>query len=201
MKYLYDKERLFMKLHYQGKFNGDPTTLINQRQVAGATKFKEPNLIMFSLLSNTISIFILVALAIIANIHAGKNSFNVTGMILAFISLFPHEVVHALCFKGDVYLYTALSKGLLFVVGSEDMNKGKFIFMCLLPNIAFGLIPFIIFLINPVLTVFGTLGVFAIAFGAGDYMNAINALIQMPRNAVTYMYQQNSYWYIPKSDE
>lgn len=42
-----------------------------------------------------------------------------------------------------------LSQGLVFVVGTEDMSKFRFIWMCLCPNIFLGLIPYIIFLIFP----------------------------------------------------
>lgn len=49
--------------------------------------------------------------------------------------IFPHELLHALCFKKDVYLYTNLKQGMLFVIGTETMSKGRFIFMSMLPNI------------------------------------------------------------------
>ncbi|MCI8497238.1 MAG: DUF3267 domain-containing protein, partial [Clostridiales bacterium] len=34
--------------------------------------------------------------------------------------------------------------------------------------------------------------------GAGDYYNVFNALTQMPKGARTYLYQFNSFWYMPE---
>ena len=33
----------------------------------------------------------------------------------------------------------------LFAVGPEDMSKGRFIFMSLLPNVVFGIIPYLVY--------------------------------------------------------
>ena len=87
---------------------------------------------------------------------------------------------------------------MLFVVGPEDMTKARFVFMSLLPNLVFGIIPFLIFLIFPQFGFLGTLGAFATGMGAGDYYNVYNALTQMPKGARTYLYQFNSYWYEPE---
>ena len=46
---------------------------------------------------------------------------------------------------------------------------------------------------------FALWGVIAIAMGAGDYYNVFNALTQMPKGARTYLYQMNSYWYMPEN--
>lgn len=42
------------------------------------------------------------------------------------------------------------------------------------------------------------LGMLSVSARAGDYYNAFNALTQMPKGTRTYLYQFNSYWYIPK---
>ena len=117
---------------------------------------------------------------------------------LYLLSLVPHEFLHGLCFRGDVYMYQNLKHGMLFVVGPERMSKGRFIFMSLLPNIVFGFIPFALFLIDPKLRILGTFGLISIASGAGDYINVYNALTQMPRGAWTYLYGFHSYWYLPE---
>ena len=67
----------------------------------------------------------------------------------------------------------------------------------LLPNIVFGVIPFIIGMVYPRWLFLAMLGVCAIGMGAGDYYNVYNALTQMPKGARTYLYQFNSYWYMP----
>lgn len=67
----------------------------------------------------------------------------------------------------------------------------------LLPNIVFGFIPFIIGMVYPRWLFLAMLGVCATGMGAGDYYNVYNALTQMPKGARTYLYQFNSYWYMP----
>ncbi|MCD8094644.1 MAG: hypothetical protein LUE12_00705 [Ruminococcus sp.] len=57
------------------------------------------------------------------------------------------------------------------------MNLAAIVFMCFLPNIVFGFIPFSAFLINPDLTFLGTIVFVSIAMGMGDYYNAFNALM------------------------
>ena len=120
------------------------------------------------------------------------------GAMLPLLTMFPHELIHALCFKEDVYLYTNFKQGLLFVVGCETMSKHRFIFMSLLPNIVFGFLPYMISFLGIQYLTLAVLGVIAIGMGAGDYYNVFNALIQMPKGARTYLYQMNSYWYIPE---
>jgi hypothetical protein len=85
---------------------------------------------------------------------------------------------------------------MLFVVGPEDMSKGRFIFMSLLPSIVFGLIPYIAgFTMHNVFL--ATLGAMSLGMGAGDYINVWNALWQMPKGALTYLYGFHSFWYRP----
>ena len=87
---------------------------------------------------------------------------------------------------------------MLFVIGTEDFSKFRFCFMSMLPNLVFGFIPLIIFMINPSLTFLGDLGVFAISCGVGDYLNVINALRQVPKGAKIYNSGMHSYWYKPE---
>ena len=88
---------------------------------------------------------------------------------------------------------------MLFVVGPGTFSKWGFVFMSLLPNIVFGLIPFAIFLIDPSQTVLGTMGAFCLSYGAGDYYNVFNAITQMPEGSRTYLHGSRSYWYMPKN--
>ena len=87
--------------------------------------------------------------------------------------------------------------GMLFVCGPEDFSRGRFVFMSLLPNLAFGFLPYAVGLIFPSLGWLGLFGAFCIGAGAGDYYNVFNALTQMPRGARAYMYGLNTYWYMP----
>lgn len=108
----------------------------------------------------------------------------------------PHELLHAICYKKDVYMYNNLAHGLMFVVGTEDMSKGRFIFMCLCPNLILGIIPYILFLIFPQFVGLGLFGIICIGMGFGDYLNIYNAIKQMPKNSKTYLCGMHSYWYL-----
>lgn len=192
-----------MKLIYKGEFSGNVEDIPHGEHKPGAVMFKEPTDIKkFSLIMNIVAFALTIILIVILGIRAGSGLAEkwyalLIGCGLSMLSLFPHELLHAICFKGTVYLYTNFKQGMLFVTGPEDMSKARFVFMSMLPNLVFGFIPFIIFLIFPKLIILGSLGAIAIGMGAGDYMNVFNAVTQMPKSARTYVYSFNSYWYMP----
>ena len=190
-----------MKLHYKGKYNLDPESLPHGEHQPGAVQFKEANdSKQMSIIMNVIAFIIIIPLFVILYLRCGKAIVEhmMVGALLSLLCLFPHEILHAICFKEDVYLYTNLKQGMLFVIGPELMSKGRFIFMSLLPNLVFGFIPFIVALCVPSLALLGVLGVINIVSGSGDYYNVFNALTQMPKGARTYLYQFHSYWYMPE---
>lgn len=193
-----------MKLHYRGKYNLDPTTLPTYKHQPNAVKFKEVDSTKeLADIANGIAIALMILLSIPVYLKYKGSLFDyfdemMVGAMLPLLTMFPHELLHALCFKEDVYLYTDFKQGLLFVVGCETMSKQRFIFMSLLPNIVFGFIPYMISFLGIQYLTLAVLGVIAIGMGAGDYYNVFNALIQMPKGARTYLYQMNSYWYIPE---
>lgn len=193
-----------MKLHYRGKYNLDPTTLPTCKHQPNAVKFKEVDSTKeLADIANGIAIALMILLSIPVYLKYKGSLFDyfdemMVGAMLPLLTMFPHELIHALCFKEDVYLYTNFKQGLLFVVGCETMSKQRFIYMSLLPNIVFGFIPYMISFLGIQYLTLAVLGVIAIGMGAGDYYNVFNALIQMPKGARTYLYQMNSYWYIPE---
>lgn len=197
-----------MKLHYMGKYNLDPDSLPHGEHMEGYVPFREakdPKTL--SIIANSISFGITIVLMVTGVLrvitYGVELNFSVWiqlffGSVISLALLFPHELLHAICFKGDVYLYTNWSQGMLFVIGPETMSKGRFIFMSLLPNIVFGFIPYIIGMIFPNLVLLTFMGAICTGSGAGDYYNVFNAMTQMPRGARTYLYKFNSYWYMPK---
>lgn len=193
-----------MKLHYRGKYNLDPATLPTCKHQPNAVKFKEVDSTKeLAVIANGIAIALMILLSIPVYLKYKGLLFDyfdemMVGVMLSLLTMFPHELIHALCFKEDVYLYTNFKQGLLFVVGCETMSKQRFIFMSLLPNIVFGFLPYMISFLGIQYLTLAVLGVIAIGMGAGDYYNVFNALIQMPKGARTYLYQMNSYWYIPE---
>lgn len=188
-----------MKLHYMGKYNMNPDDLPHDEHEEGAVKFREPeDPKTLGLIGNGLAIGIFVIIYGIMYIRDSSMTLNAWGALIAVASLVPHEILHALCFKGDVYMYTNLRHGMLFVTSTERISKGHFIFMSMLPNLVFGFAPFIIYLIFPKCTILGTMGLIGIASGAGDYINVFNAITQMPKGAYTYLHKFGSYWYMPR---
>ena len=189
-----------MKLHYKGKYDKNPESIPAKPHKPNCVKFKEPeDSKKLGRLVNLIAIPILLIFYIPVLMYDIKNIefHSILGGVFWLLGLFPHEILHTLCFKEDVYLYTNFRHGMLFVAGPEDMSKSRFIFMSLLPNIVLGFIPYVIFIIHPAWTALGAFAAFNISSGAGDYLNVFNAITQMPKGARTYLHQFNSYWYLP----
>ena len=190
-----------MKLHYMGKYDLNPDSIPCKPHKPNYVKFKEPETSEKLSLTVTLIVIPLLVIFCIPLFLQEKDPFTdiAIATILVLLFGFPHEIMHAICFKEDVYLFTNLRQGMLFVVGPEDMSKGRFIFMSLLPNIVLGFIPYLIFIFNPEWTTLGVFGALNITSGSGDYLNVFNAITQMPKGARTYLHKFNSYWYIPEN--
>ena len=191
-----------MRLHYAGKYSGNPDDLPHREHEPGAVPFKEVSDVKkLGKLIAMRSVIIIIVLVIAAWIRAGDVIFPYSAIFLYFLTVVPHEILHALCFKEDVYLYHNLSNGMLFVTGPETMSKTRFLVKCLLPSVILGFIPYIIFLIYPKYHMLGILGALGIASAAGDFYNAGNALRQIPKGGRAYAYKENTFWYIPGKEQ
>lgn len=191
---------ILMKLIYKGKFDGNIDALPKKEHEENAVKFKEiDSMKKLALVANILAFIIMIVCFAVVMIRGdGLYSLNFFGCIASMLTLFPHELLHAICFRETVYMYTNFRQGMMFVTGTENMSKARFVFMSLLPNIVFGFVPFIIFLIFPSLSFFGTSGALSIGMGAGDYYNVFNCLTQVPKGGKVYMYGMNSYWFMPE---
>lgn len=189
---------------YMGKFKGEDD-LPKREHPPGAVPYKEPqSMKKLAVVANgialvvTILMLVLLVIRIIKaeGIDYGKVPLQFSaGCLLMLASMVPHEFLHGIAMQGDVKMYQNLKQGMLFVISVADMSKGGFIFMSLLPNVVFGVIPFVIFLICPKLVVLGSMGAFAVGAGAGDYLNVYNTIRQVPKGAKVYMSGMHSYWY------
>ena len=190
-----------MKLHYKGKYDMDPEKLPRLPHKPGAVKFKEAeDSKALALVANGVALGVLAVFGIPMFLRCGSQMLSdlFLGALLSLLALFPHELLHGICFKEDVYLYTNWKQGMLFVVGPEDMSKTRFILMSLLPNLVFGAVPYLLGMVFPQLTVLGCFGLISLTSGGGDYYNVYNALTQMPKGARTYLHGFHSWWYIPQ---
>ena len=190
-----------MKLHYKGKYDMDPEKLPRLPHKPGAVKFKEAeDSKALALVANGVALGVLAVFGIPMFLRCGSQMLSDLFLValLSLLALFPHELLHGICFKEDVYLYTNWKQGMLFVVGPEDMSKTRFILMSLLPNIVFGAIPYLLGMVFPQLTVVGCFGLISLTSGGGDYYNVYNALTQMPKGARPYLHGFPSWWYMPQ---
>jgi len=133
-----------MKLHYKGKFDGNENGLPSGEleKHKNAVKFKEiDDMKKLMVIMNIVAGVVILILGGVFVLRAGSfDKISLIGMLIAFISLYPHEFLHAICFKKDVEMY--ITDGGAFVCGTETMSKLRFIFMSMLPNVIFGFIPF-----------------------------------------------------------
>lgn len=190
-----------MKIVWKGKFDGNLEHLPHGEHRPGAVRFKEiddPKKLglVINLVSIPIMVILFVLLLLRVRVRDGLE-YLPFGCVLSLVCLVPHELLHAICFKEEAQIYTNFKNGMLFVVGAEDMSKSRFIFMSLLPNLVFGVLPYLLCMMIPSLTVLGALGAVSIAAGTGDYYNVFHALTQMPKGARTYLYGFHSWWYLP----
>jgi len=189
-----------MIFHYGGKFVSEEDLQGKGELRDDATPFQEPGQAVFSLIANG-GCIILLAILLILLWHMAKPDWRAFGVqmgaasIISVALLIPHEILHAICFREDVYMYYNPKSLLLFVYGTESMSKFRFIFMSLFPNVVFGLIPYVIFLMHHEWLLCGLTGAFCISMGFGDYINVFNAITQMPGDAKTFLYGFHSYWY------
>lgn len=184
---------------YMGKYDLNPDSLPHNEHKPNAVKYKEiDDSKKLGIYMNLAALVILAVVLGLQYLRSGKIGF--VGIYLSLLVMVPHEFLHGICFKENVYMYTNLRQGMLFVTGPETMSKGRFIFLSMFPNLVFGFIPYIIAMIFPNLTILGTFGAFNICAGAGDYYNVINTVTQVPKGGRVYMYGFNTYWYIPQNE-
>lgn len=115
--------------------------------------------------------------------------FSLLGIIIGCILLFPHEILHGVCFpkKDHVFIYQMLKPPGMFVGSNTLISKRRFIFMNLLPAIVFGLIPLIIWLFVSPYTLFAkvlfSVGFINVITCGNDYMNVIKTVRSVPMSA------------------
>ena len=192
-----------MKLIYKGKYTSEADLPVREHP-EGSVPFKEiGDMKKLGLILNLASIplYILVAVGLVLRgmpyLADGELQLLI-GMAVSMLALFPHELLHAVCFRREVELWTNLKMGMLFVVGTEDMSKSRFGFLSLLPNLVFGFVPYLLFLLHPQWLLPGALGAMSIPMGIGDYYNVYNCLTQVPKGGLVYLSGMHSFWYMPK---
>jgi hypothetical protein len=197
-----------MKLIYKGVYK-DPEQLDKGDLPENAVMFKEPdNPVQLNIIASLYAIPPFVLIVAFTVLHrylydiGDDNLLTITlwGLLLALLSMFPHELLHALCFgkKSEVHLYIIPKQLMAFVYCTAPITKVRFIFLSLLPNLVLGWIPLLIWVLMPPHywdSLLFTFALLNILFGCGDYMNIFNAARQMPKGSLQQLSGFHSYWY------
>ena len=192
-----------MKLIYKGKYRRDVEEFESSKKVKGAVKYREAESLeemtkLIAIPANVLQFILLIIVFLLVGFNNIKNTLFILTMafLASLVVMVPHELLHGICYKKRVFLYTNIKKMMLFIIGEDHLTKWKFILMCMLPNIVFGFIPFILFLLNTKLVFLGMFGAMCISYGVGDYYNVWNTIRQVPKNGVVFAKGHNSYWYV-----
>ena len=186
-----------MRLIFKGPYTIDDKLPHEElKRHTNAVKFEEfENTTKFLVQINLLSFLILAFTMGTFHVLAGITKISLSGVLLIFVSMIPHEFIHATFFRNRAYLY--LHKYALIITGTEPMSKVRYIMMTTMPAIIFGLLPFALFITNPSLTILGTFGAIALPMCLGDFYNAYNCYTQVPPAGRCFMSKQNTYWFVP----
>lgn len=203
-----------MKLIWKGKYKNVEQLKIGELP-ENAVKFKEPNSpLMLNLVASifVIPVLIIIGIAIVIKFYLQQNMnsfnfYNYIGVLLAFLMIVPHELLHSIAFpkNAEVQLWFSPKSLMAFVFSTYPVSKKRFIYISLLPNIIFGIIPLILWIViptkfNEISEIMFSFSFISLLFGVGDYLNVFNTIIQMPKDSVTQLYGFNSFWYKPSVD-
>ena len=202
-----------MKLQYKGIYR-DESQLPLGNLPKNAVPFEEPD--NPADLSKAATWYIIPVFLVIFAVYGIKcllcarilsplDILHPAGVLLSFLVILPHDLLHGICFPKDavVELWISPKNLMAFVVGTAPMSRRRFIFMSLLPNLVFGLLPMLIWIFLPSGlwgNCLGSMGAYAAMMGIGDYLNIANTLRQMPADALTQLSGFHSYWYYPSKE-
>lgn len=195
-------------IYFKGILN-DLEKLPGTKLPENAVPFKEPKSMA---VLNAVALFVSVVLVffyvLLLSFLCGAmgrecpNFFNLYGFIAMLVAVLPHELLHAVCYpKGaNTHIYISPKAVAAFVWSDGALTKKGFIFMSILPFLAFSVLPFMLWLILPEGSLCGEIAVSLSFFStlgcSGDLMNIFNAAFQMPKGSKEILYKMNSYWYI-----
>jgi hypothetical protein len=177
-----------------------------------AVKYKEPDsFLWFNLTSMLYGLLLLPAILIFAAIKTAIgfdgfsfSIFNNWGFVLAIVAILPHELIHAFCYpkNAEVELWYSKKHLIAFVHSTFPMTKNRFLFVSISPMIILGVLPLIIwsitdFRLSAQLFSFGGA---SLLFCAGDLMNIVNTLRQVPKNGMIQNSGLNSFWFVDESE-
>lgn len=122
------------------------------------------------------------------------------GIIIGFLLMPVHELLHAVCFcEGQtVYIGISLEKFAAFAVCHEKISRSRYIVMSLMP-VLLGIIPLAVFVIAPPSAVLSAIcipaGIMGMLSPMPDYMDVHLVLKQVPKGAYVQSQNDGLYWF------
>jgi hypothetical protein len=181
-----------MKLIFEGKYENDKQYPIgelpkkakydaeNETQTAvniQATLFKLHTLIFFeSAIIMTVVLHKAITIELI-----------LWGVLMAFVAMVLHELLHALCFPKNttVEMYYSFKKMFMIMVLTAQVSEKRLVFMNTFPNVLLGWLPLFVCVLFPSVPVISNVllpfAVVNIILGLRDSMNVYNEWLQMPK--------------------
>lgn len=198
-----------MKIRFMG-FIKDLSKIPENIIPDNAVPFKEPKTMgtativsgLFSMVALGIVYAMSLLLGFLRDFNAITYFFDLRGLGLLVLLIIPHEILHALCYPKkstvNIYILAKYLSGCAW--SSTPISKKRFIIMSLFPYFVISVVPLIILMFVPhnelvLQTLIGLASYSALSCG-GDFLNAFNALTQMPNNSMEILSNINSYWYI-----
>lgn len=204
-----ERNLLIMKLTWKGKYTNENQLFIgnlpdNAVKIKGAenpTKLWLESSLFAILSIIIISIFVYLK----RKLNLGTNLyglFNLWGAMLSLLFIIPHELLHAIAVpkNADVQIWYSVKNIMPFTYFNCQNSKLRFIFICLLPNVIFGIIPFIVWIFTAFNSVefskiLFTFSTFNILIGCGDFYYVYRVITQIPNKAFVQFSRFNLYWY------
>lgn len=123
------------------------------------------------------------------------------GVIIGFLLIIVHELLHAIAFLKDAIVYIGIIPKSLTAVAlsSSPVKRNRFIFLSILP-IILGIIPLVIFCLNSYYLkeingiVFG-MAIMGMTSVYPDIYNIFHILKTVPKNAVIQNHKNETYYY------
>lgn len=130
------------------------------------------------------------------------NMINSIAIITWLFMVLVHELLHVIALpkRMSTKIWFSVKYGTGFVVFNGALNKYRFLFMSLLPNVILGILPLLVWLIFPFKNDFNSTFVFTFSYigvmiGFIDYAKSINVIRKVPSNAVISMSEGILYWH------
>lgn len=146
----------------------------------------------------TYSIMFIISVIVIFFVMINKNIiseiYNIfVGLLLGFLSLPVHEILHAIWYKDETYLYMDFFRGNAFVISKEVVKRNKYIFISLFPNIILGILPTMIGILfrNTFLCFFGLYNFF---IGIYDFINIFYVYKNVPKTSKIFLNKNGGFW-------